>query len=77
VAYLLGSLALAPLAIEKGSESLGQGLVLGLVTAIPLSAFPVAVAQAFEQRPGSLILINSGFSAVGAVAAAIIVTLWR
>jgi hypothetical protein len=78
LAYLVGTVALAMLAAATGSETLGHGIILGLVVGIGFAVTLYAVESVFGSRPkpGSWFLITAAYQLIGIVIAAIIVTVW-
>lgn len=76
VMNFVAAAGLAFLAAEVGAESVGDGILLGLIAAVAFSLTSLVVNQAFEGRPGALIAINTGYNVVGLVVAAVIVTIW-
>jgi Na+/H+ antiporter NhaA len=78
LAYLVATIALAMLAAATGSETLGHGIILGLVVGIGFGATLYAVEAVFGQRPkpGSWFLISAAYQLIGIVIASIIVTVW-
>lgn len=73
---LIASLGLAALAVATGSDTVGEGLVLGLVTGVAFALTTLAVTQLYEKRPPILLAINGGYHVVSLAVVGIIVALW-
>lgn len=76
VTGFVAALALAVIARVAGGETVGDGIVLGLVAGIGFSLTSLVVTQAFETRPLALHFINGGYHLVGLTVAGVIVTVW-
>jgi Protein of unknown function (DUF1761) len=78
VAYLVATIALAMLAAATGSETLGHGIILGLVVGIGFGATLYAVEAVFGQRPkpANWFLITAVYQLLGIVIASIFVSVW-
>lgn len=75
-AYLVMAMVLAVIARGIGASSVGEGLVLGLLTGAAFVGFQAWVNAAFEGRPMDLVLVNGGLGILGHVIMAVIVTVW-
>ena len=80
VANLVMAVAVGLLAAATGSDTLGEGLVLGLVVGIGLSLMHTMVDATFDPNkpePWVWFAINGGYHAVGLIIVAMIVSAWR
>ena len=78
--FFVMSLAVAMLTVATGSETIGEGVSLGVVIAIGLSMMHTAVDAAFEvtkPKPWTWFWINGSYHAVGLIVLAVIHSLWR
>jgi hypothetical protein len=79
VAQIVAAIALGMLAKATGTNTLGEGFVLGLVVGIGFALTIMLVTSAFETRkPNAFVwgLINAAYHLVGLVIAAVIVAVW-
>jgi uncharacterized membrane protein len=80
VGSILSAVALGMLASATGTDSLVEGIALGLVVAIGF-AVPISLvtAQFESQKPKPMVWgsVNAGYHVVGNLVAAIIVASWR
>ena len=76
VAYFLMAMVLAMISQGIGASSLGDGLVLGLVTGVVFVGAQAWVNASYEGRSMNLVLVNGGIGVIGHVIMAIIVTVW-
>jgi hypothetical protein len=79
VGALLASIALGMIAAASGTDTLGEGVVLGLVTGIGFSTAVIGVTAVFESnKPAPFVwgAIGAGYHLVGTVVAAVIISLW-
>lgn len=78
VTCLVTSVAVAALAAGTGSNSVGEGLVLGLVTSSGVAAvlFVTGFFDRHKPAPGTWFAITTGYHVVGIVIAAVVVSLW-
>jgi hypothetical protein len=76
VAYLVTALALAMLSRATGSDTFGEGLVLGVVTAVGFALAGVAVGALYERRsqPLAWFGVTGVFNLLGYLVVAVIVT---
>jgi Protein of unknown function (DUF1761) len=79
IAYLFSSIATAMIAEASGSDSLGEGLALGLVVGVGYAAASALVGATFDDKPdrGTWFAITAGFNCIALVIVALIVSLWR
>jgi hypothetical protein len=77
--YFVAVIATAMLAEATGSESLAEGIVLGLVVGVGYSVVGTAVEATFGNRPqnGVWFLITASYNLIGLVISAVIVSVWR
>ncbi|MBA2477409.1 MAG: DUF1761 domain-containing protein [Sporichthyaceae bacterium] len=76
---LVSAVGLAMLAVATTSDTVGEGVVLGLVTGIALAASALVVTGFFDPkkpRPMVWVAITSGYHVVGFVVVATIVSAW-
>lgn len=78
VAYFVTAVALAMLARATGSESVGEGIVLGIVAGVGLALMLLATGAIYERKPepGVWFGINGAFNAIAYVLVSVIVTVW-
>lgn len=75
----VSSIAVAMLAQATGSDTIGEGIVLGVVTGLGLAAMALLVTGFFDPkkpRPMVWVGITSGYHMVGLVIVAVIVAVW-
>ena len=80
IGSILSAIALGVLARATGSDSLAEGIALGLVVAIGFAvpiAFVTAQFESQKPRPMTWGAINAGYHVVGTLIAAIVVATWR
>ena len=77
IAFFVAALAMAFLAGASGSDTLGEALLLGLITGVGFAVTVLLVTQAYEQRPAVVWIINAGYNLLGFLLTAVIVSLWR
>ena len=78
--YIVAAVATGMLAAATGSETIGEGLVLGLVVAIGYALMVTAVDAVFDPnkpRPWVWFAISGAYHLVGLVIVAVIVSVWR
>lgn len=76
---LVSAVAVAMLAEATGSDTVGEGIVVGLVTGLGLAAMALLVTGFFDPkkpRPMVWVGITSGYHVVGLVIVGIIVASW-
>jgi hypothetical protein len=76
-ANVLASFAMAKLVILTGSNTLASGLTLGIITTLGFAVTTLASVFIWESRSLKLFLIDIGYPALGIIAAAIILSVWR
>ncbi|CAN5392008.1 hypothetical protein BH24ACT7_BH24ACT7_18790 [soil metagenome] len=77
---VVSAVAVAMLAEATGTHTLGDGIVLGLVTGLGLAAMALLVTGFFDPkkaRPMVWVAITSGYHVVGLVVVAVIVSVWQ
>jgi hypothetical protein len=80
VAYLVMAIAIGLLAAASGTDNIGEGVVLGLVTGIGLSLAHTFVDASFDPNkpePWTWFAINGTYHALGLILVSIIVAVWR
>lgn len=80
VAYLVMAVAVGLLAAATGADTIGEGVVLGLVLGIGLSLMHTLVDATFDPnkpQPWTWFAINGSYHALGLLIVAIIVAAWR
>jgi hypothetical protein len=76
VAYFVTALTIAVLALLTGTDTYGEGVLLGLVTGIGFSGVLLFVGLIFEQRKPAWFWINGIYNLIGYTLVAVIVALW-
>ena len=79
VGYLIAAIAMGMLAEATGSTSVGDGLVLGLVTGIGFAAVLFGVTAVFEANkpePRTWFWISSAYHVLGFLIMAVVVAAW-
>ncbi len=79
ITCLITTIALAMLAKASGTDAVGEGIVLGLVTSVGIAASVLAVTGLFDPQkanPRGWVAISAGYHVVGMVVAAVILALW-
>lgn len=79
LAYLVAAIAVGMLAVATGSDSFGEGLVLGLVAGVGIAGVLAYVTAVFDPKkvePMTWFAVTAGYHLVGLVATAIIVSVW-
>jgi hypothetical protein len=77
---LLASIAIGMLAEASGTDTLGEGLALGVVVAVGFALAIALVTAAFESdKPQRMVwgAVNAGYHAVGSLIAAAIIGAWQ
>jgi hypothetical protein len=79
VAYFVAGLATAALALATGSDTLAEGVVLGLVVGVGYAFTAAGVTAIYDRKPNPMAwwLINGIFNVAGLVVVAIIVSVWQ
>jgi hypothetical protein len=79
VTCLIATIAIAMLAVATGSESIGEGIVLGVVGGLGLAGASLLVTGYFDPNkpePMTWVAVVAGYHLVGLTLAAVIVSLW-
>ena len=79
IAYIVMAIAIGLLAAATGTDTLGEGIVLGLVVGIGLSLAHTFVDASFspeKPRPWTWFAINGTYHALGLVIVSVIVAIW-
>lgn len=80
VLYLLAGVATAMLAAATGTDTLSEGVTLGLVTGIGYALAMVGVEATFDPnkpKPLNWFLITTAYHLIGFVILAVVIALWR
>lgn len=80
LAYLVMAIAIGLLAEATGTDTIGEGLVLGLVLGIGLSLMHTLVDATFDPNkpePWTWFAINGSYHALGILVVAVIVAVWQ
>ena len=80
LAYLVMAVAVGLLAAATGTDTLGEGIVLGLVLGIGLSLMHTFVDATFDPNkpePWTWFAINGTYHAIGLIIVAVVVALWQ
>lgn len=77
LASIVIALALALLAKATGTDTIGEGLLLGLLGGIGFVLTTQGANYAFEQRPLKLYLINAGYPVVSFLIQGALLGAWR
>jgi uncharacterized membrane protein len=80
VGSVLSAIALGMLAEASATDTLGEGIVLGLVVAIGFAVSIAFVTAQFEsQKPKPMVwgAVNAGYHVVGNLLAAVIIASWQ
>lgn len=80
LAYLVMAIAIGLLAEATGTDTIGEGLILGLVLGIGLSLMHTLVDATFDPNkpePWTWFAINGSYHALGVLIVAVIVAVWQ
>ena len=80
VAFLVMAVAIGLLAAATGTDSIGEGVVLGLIVGIGLALMHTLVDATFDPnkpQPWAWFAINGSYHALGLLIVAVIVSAWR
>ena len=78
--YLVIVIAIGMLAVATGTDTLAEGLVLGVVLGVLFAGsifFTTAKFEPTKPEPMSWFVISGGYAAVGIVLAAVVLSVWR
>ena len=78
IANVLATITTAAIATATGSNTVGEGIVLGLMVGIGFAVGLTLLTAYLEQRPEptTYLWVNSGYHIVGLVIVGIIVSVW-
>ncbi len=80
IAYLVMAVAVGWLAAATGADTIGEGILLGLVVGVGLSLMHTFVDATFDPNkpePWTWFAINGTYHALGLLIVAVIVSVWR
>jgi hypothetical protein len=80
ITCLIATIAVGMLAAATGTDTAGQGLVLGLVAGVGVAGTVLFVTGVFDPkkpRPMTWFGITTGYHLVGLVIASVILSVWR
>lgn len=80
VTCLIATIAVAIIAQSSGTDTFGEGIVLGLVTGVGIAGAVLAVTGLFDVKkpgPATWFAITAGYHLVGLLVASVIVALWH
>ncbi len=80
VGSLLAAIALGMIAQATGTDTIGEGVVLGLVTGVGFALGVSFVTAQFEaQKPNRMVwgAVNGGYHLFGTIIAAIVIAAWQ
>ncbi len=79
ITCLITTIAVAMLAKATGTDTVGEGIVLGLVTGLGIATAVLAVTGLFDPQKANQrvwVTINAGYQVVGILLAAVILAVW-
>ena len=79
ITCLITTIAVAMLARATGTDTVGEGIVLGLVTGVGIAASVLAVSGLFDpqkRNPGAFVAISAGYHVVSLLIVAVILAVW-
>ncbi len=78
-AYVVVGIALAVLARATGTDTLGEGIVLGLVVGVGVSSMILLTTALFDPGKKKLTwwMITGGYHELGIILASVIVAIWQ
>ena len=79
VLYLIAGIATAMLAAATGTDTLGEGIALGLVTGLGYALAMVGVEATFDPnkpKPLTWFLITTAYHLIGFVVLAVVIAIW-
>ncbi len=80
VAYIVMAIAVGLVAAATGTDTLGEGIILGLVLGVGLSLMHTLVDATFDPNkpePWTWFAINGTYHALGLLIVSVIVAVWR
>lgn len=78
--YVVAAIATGMLAVATGSDSIGEGLLLGLVVGVGYALVITAIDATFDPnkpQPWIWFAISGGYHLLGLVIVAVLVSVWR
>ena len=79
ITCLLTTIAVAMLAKATATDTVGEGIVLGLITGVGIAGAVIAVTGLFDPQkanPRVWVAISAGYQIVGMLVAAVILAVW-
>jgi hypothetical protein len=78
IAYFVAGLATAVLAVSTGTDTLAEGVLLGLVVGVGYAFTAAGVGALYDRKPQPMAwwLINGIFNVIGLVVVAVIISVW-
>ena len=79
ITCLITTIAVAMLAKASGTDTVGEGIVLGLVTGVGIATAVLAVGGLFDPQkanPRTWVAISAGYHVVGLLIASVILAVW-
>jgi hypothetical protein len=79
IGYFIAVIATAMLAQATGTDTFGEGIVLGLVVGVGYAVVAAAVEATFGNRPqnGVWFVITASYNLIGLLIAAVILSVWQ
>ena len=80
LAYIVMAIAVGLVAAATGTDTLGEGIILGLVLGVGLSLMHTLVDATFDPnkpQPWTWFAINGSYHALGILIVAVIVAVWQ
>ena len=79
VAYFIASVVTAVIAAASGTDTIGEGLALGLMLGVGYAVTAAMVSAVYEMKPKptAYIVVNGVYNLIGLTIVSVIVALWR
>ena len=80
LAFLITAIALGMLAAATGTDTFGEGIVLGLILGVGVATMITLVTAAYDPispKPVTWFLVTGGYHLVGIVIASAIIGVWQ